>query len=503
MSQPSSGAGPRGRAGTVALVLIAVVLMVLGSLVLARAQDGVRRTTATAGDTPVRILAPEGAAAGGTATPAIVLAHGFSGSAAMMDPLGSALARAGHVVVLPDLPGHAGNPAPLAEGALEAAVDDAVALAIELTGQPVVVAGHSMGAGAVTRWASEQQADPGRPAATVAISLPSAEDLPADPGRPRNLLLLWGSAEQPRFVDAALAALALGYPQAEPGVTYGDPTAGTARRAVEIAGAEHVAVIYRAQTAAEIAAWISSDGVPSGDARLIGLVLVLAGAVAAAVAIVRVPGPAPGWGSAAHPSGAATLGWLVLAVGVAGLGARLLQPLGDGVPVAVAGYLGAWFACGALVLGIAAWRRRGPLGSSTGLVRGVLAGLVMAVGLALPARTTWAAFELVGPRWWVLGVLLGVLAAWFWGEAALLAWAAGWRRAALLAASRVLVVVGLLGAVLLLGAPGFLTLTVPLVIPLLAVLAVVAHRARDPLAAAFAQASPLALAIATTFPLVS
>jgi pimeloyl-ACP methyl ester carboxylesterase len=499
--------------GTAALVAIALVLAGLGAVVLVGAQDDLRRTTAMAGATPVRILTAEGAGppgpgTAGTSSPAIVLAHGFSGSAAMMDPLGSALARAGHVVVLPDLPGHAGNPAALAEGRLEAAIDDAVALAADLTGQPVAVVGHSMGAGAVTRWATEHQAGPDGsgpdlPAATVAISLPSAQDLPADPGRPRNLLLLWGSAEQPRFVDAALAALALGYPDAEPGTTYGDPAAGTARRAVEIAGAEHVAVIYRAQTGAEIAAWIGSRGTPAGDARFVGLLLVLAGAVVAAVAIVREPRSRSGQGSAPQASGAATLGLLALAMLAGVLGARLLQPLGERIPVAVAGYLAAWFAWGALVLLAAARRRRAPMGSSVGLLRGVLAGMVLSAGLALPARSTWAAFVLGGPRWWVLFVLLAVLAAWCWGEAALLGWATGWRRAGLLAASRVLIVVGLLGAVALLGAPGFLTLTVPLMIPLLAVLGVVAHAARDPLAAASAQALPLALAIASTFPMVA
>ena len=128
---------------------------------------------------------------------------------------------------------------------------EAVTAAAELTGLPVAVVGHSMGAGAVTAWAVDNPAE-----ATVAISLPSAEDLPEDPARPRNLLVLWGSAESARFSDAALAALQSGYPDAEPGQTYGDPEQGTARRAVEIAGAEHISVIYRQQSFEEVAAWL-------------------------------------------------------------------------------------------------------------------------------------------------------------------------------------------------------------------------------------------------------
>ena len=115
----------------------------------------------------------------------------------------------------------------------------------------------------------------------MAISLPSAEDLPHDPARPRNLLILWGSAESARFSDAALAALRAGYPDAQPGQTYGDPGQGTARRAVEIAGAEHISVIYRQQSFEEVAAWLGG-GQPRGDARIVGVLLILVGGVVAA-----------------------------------------------------------------------------------------------------------------------------------------------------------------------------------------------------------------------------
>jgi pimeloyl-ACP methyl ester carboxylesterase len=514
-------------------LVLAGVLVLAGAALLLTAGDGTQRESARAGETPVRILRPDGA----PRVPAVVLAHGFSGSAAMMDPLGSELARAGYLVVLPDLPGHGGNAAPLVDGALEPAVGDAVDLAAELTGLPVAVVGHSMGAGAVTSWAVDSEAE-----ATVAISLPSAEDLPADPARPANLLLLWGSAEQQRFVDAALAALRLGYPQAEPGPTYGSAGDGTARRAAPIAGAEHIAVIYRAQTAREVSDWLAPGdpdvGEPTGDLRWVGLLLVLVGGLLAARPLVAgVPGagpvagvspaaatpPAPSRPTPSQPTPSQptpsqptpsqptppraapvprTLGWLVAAMVVAGVGARLLQPVAERVPVAVVGYLMGWFAFGSLVLVLAAARRRAPAGSLIGLARGALAGGVLAVCLALPARVTWAAFLPVGPRWGVALAALVVLMAWFWGEARLIVGTAGWRRVVLLTASRALVVLGLLGAVGLLGAPGFLTLTVPLVIPLLALLAVVAGWARDPAAAAPAQAIPLALAIATTFPIL-
>jgi pimeloyl-ACP methyl ester carboxylesterase len=485
---------------------VAAALIGLGAAVLLLSTRDVPRTVALAGSTPVRVLEPAGA----PVAPAVVLSHGFSGSAAMMDPLGSALARAGHLVVMPDLPGHGTNGAPLGDDVLEPAVAEAVAFAANRSGLPVAVVGHSMGAGAVTRWATE--ADPAErdPVATVAISLPSAEDLPADASRPRNLLLLWGSAEPPRFVEAAAEGLRVAYPDAVPGATVGLFPEGTARRAASIAGAEHIGVIYRAQTAREVATWVTSPFAvaaggsssagpePIGDARFVGLLLVLVGGVVATRPLLARSAAPP----SPRPRGLATVGWFALAAVVAGLAGMALGGVGERVPVAVAGYLMAWFGAGAVVLGVVGARRRAAPGTVRGAVLGTVAGSVVAACLALPARLTWAAFALPGQRWGVFVALLVVLGAWCWGEARLLDGERSWRRAGLLAVSRVLVVAGLLGAVVLLGAPGFLTLTVPLMVPILAVLGVVAWWARDPLAAAAAQAIPLALTVATTFPLL-
>ncbi|HEX6886723.1 MAG TPA: alpha/beta hydrolase [Candidatus Nanopelagicales bacterium] len=488
--------------------LIAAALIGAGVLLLRTSTHDVERSATSAGETPMRILTPSGQ----PVAPAVVLVHGFSGSAAMVDPLGSALARAGHLVVMPDLPGHGTNPRPLTEGSLEPAIDAAVELAAARTGQSVAVVGHSMGAGAVTSWALDHA-----PAATVAISLPSAADLPADPAVPRNLLLLWGSAEQPRFVTAASEGLARGYPSGVPGTTYGSFVEGTARRAAAVAGAEHIGILYRAQTAREVQAWLadtaqgpglpSDDRAPAGDWRLLGLLLVLVGGVVAVRPLVSgavVPAPAglaPGQPGPRAPRAWATAGWLVLGILGAGLGAALL-PFEDALPVAVAGYLATWFAVGAVVLLLGAWRRGAWRGSVSGLLGGLVAGAILTICVALPARLTWAGFSLVGPRVAGLLVLLAVLGAWLWGEGRLLVAARGWRRAALLALSRALVVAGLLAAVGVLGAPGFLTLTVPLMVPILALLGVVAWWARDPAAGAAAQALPLAVVVATTFPII-
>ena len=497
--------------------LAAALLVVSGVVVLVTATSDVNRSSAMAGATPVRVLTPQNVGSG----PVVVLAHGFSGSSAMMDPMGSALARAGFPVVMPDLPGHGSNPTPLDDEALDAAVTDAAGFAAGIVGgAPVAVVGHSMGAGAVTSWAVDNPT-----AATVAISLPSAEDLPAEAARPANLLLLWGSAESARFVDAALAALRLGYPQGEPGRTYGDQGAGDARRAAEVAGAEHISVVYRQQSFDEVATWLSagvpgsSGRPPSGDARLVGVLLVLGGGVMATRPLLARSGPQPAGAPVAGASTEVVGGRtrvprrLLLLLGggvVSALGAAALQGMTDRVPVAVSGYLAGWFAVGSVVLGAGAGPATspreggGPLGrggSLRGLGWGVLAGGVLALAMALPARLSWASYDLIGVRWGVLAVLLVVLGAWFWAEWRVVAGAPGWRRPALLVTSRLIIVAVLLGSIALLGAPGFLALTVPLVIPILLLLALLAGWARDPVAAGAAQALPLALAIATVFPI--
>ncbi|MGB7981715.1 MAG: alpha/beta fold hydrolase [Candidatus Nanopelagicales bacterium] len=497
------------------------VLLLVGTAILLVSTDDVQRSTDLAGATPVRVLSPSGPVRG----PALVLAHGFSGSAAMMDPMGSALTRAGFVVVAPDLPGHGRNATPLTDDSLEPAIADAVAYAATRTGAPVAVVGHSMGAGAVTSWALDND-----PVATVAISLPSAEDLPADPARPRNLLALVGSVESSRFVSAAAQALRLGHPDGQWGVTYGDAGAGTARRAVQVAGAEHISVIYRQQTFAETAQWLAVAGddsvlggvgtdepvgtaepAPQGDVRLLGVVLVLVAGVLAARPLLamagrdtgtRVVGSGGSSGLSARFRLPRTLAAFGVAAALAGLIAAALGPVTAAVPVAVTGYLLGWFAVGALALGVLSRRRPGPFGTLPGLGWGALAGAIVALAMALPARLSWASYALVGPRGWVLALLVAVLGGWFWAEARLLTEAVGWRRGVALVVSRLIVVAGLLGAVVLLGAPGFLTLTVPLVVPILLLLAVLAGWARDPAAAAAAQSVPLALAMATVFPIV-
>lgn len=173
--------------------------------------------------------------------PGVVVAHGFAGSARLMAQFGDTLAARGYVVVLPDLSGHGANGRPLAEEALQRDLDVAMS---HLRGLPdvdparVTMVGHSMGAGAVTRYAAAHPVV----AATVAISLPDPADVP-----PPRLLVLVGAAEFAGFHAAAA----------------GVPTS------VVIPGVEHVTILYAPRTHRETVTWLDAAvGAPTPDRSL-------------------------------------------------------------------------------------------------------------------------------------------------------------------------------------------------------------------------------------------
>ena len=111
------------RTARVAWSVVAAVLILVGAVLMGVATRDVDRASDSSGAVPVRVVAPADA---GPDAPALVLAHGFAGSAAMMDPMATALARAGHLVVLPDLPGHGANAELLTDDSLEPAIAAAV-----------------------------------------------------------------------------------------------------------------------------------------------------------------------------------------------------------------------------------------------------------------------------------------------------------------------------------------------------------------------------------------
>ena len=439
----------------------------------------------------------------------VVVAHGFAGSARLMAGFADTLARRGYAVAIPDLTGHGTNPRRLRlddDSVLARDLDASVRYLRATFGLPedrIALIGHSMGAGAVTRYAVGHPRVP----ATVAISLGTTEHLALSPSQPRNLLLIVGGLEFAGFRTAAVQAL--GDPDAGPGETIGSVDAGTARRAVVVPGREHISVLFADETHGQAAQWIdaalgrpSTSVDPRARDRLLPAGLLLVGGFIGFVPVTalllrrrpRTAAPAPGWR------------WIVAgalaAATVAGLGTQFLPTVA--LPLAVGGYAAGFFALfGVAFLVVAkAWRYRPTRPTTPTILAAVGLTAYAAMSIAIPVHLGFTNAVPVGTRWWLLPVvalaafvlLLGVelVAA---GRAAV--------RGALLAVTAMS-----LGAAAVLGtAPGFVLLVLPLLVLLFAWhlgwSAVLTGRAAAPWLRALPGALLVAWPVATTLPLVA
>ena len=221
--------------------------------------------------------------------PAIVIAHGFSGSQQLMAPIATTLARNGYVAVTFDFSGHGRNPTPMPGGLakLEAStaallkdIDEVVRFARR---QPwsdgrVALVGHTMTTDLVVR---QTLHDP-QIAAVAALSF-FGEGVTRD--QPRNLLIVDGAWESQRLIEAGarvVSQAAGGTAQA--GVTYGDIARGTGRRLAIARGVEHIGVLYSRDAMTETLNWMNAvfGRSESGyiDARGPWLALLFAGLIA-------------------------------------------------------------------------------------------------------------------------------------------------------------------------------------------------------------------------------
>ena len=515
------------RASQIVSGVVGAVLLAVSVVGLTTARGGGEMRTDTVGSIPVRLYSA------GPQSPTVVVAHGFAGSAQLMEPLALGLHEAGFTVVALDFPGHGANgevlpfdgdvrtatwdalTAPLAE------VLDWAALQPEVDRSRVALLGHSMGAGAAVAFAVEDALGDGRVLATAALSLPSADDIPeGETSVPHDLLLLYGALEPTAFADAALAGLRAAYPEGFAGVTYGDVGEGSARRAEAIPFVEHISILLSPATLDATVSWLADaldvEAQPSSvpPLPLYAVLALLAGA------LLLVPVSTLALGAREHRSwepepdpvrGIRVLAIVLVASVVGVLAAWAAGPLADQVPVAVGGYLAAWFAVSGVVV-LLWWllRIRAPREAPTVTGRSVL-GAVIVTALAVlvvvvPGAMSWSAFSFAGGRLWVALLLLAVFALWFGADELILRRSSTGRRVALMITSRVIAVAALLGAIPLLGAPGFLLIVAPVLLALLVLLgayAAIAARRQDPyLAAVLVQAVPAAVLVSTTFPLV-
>ncbi|WP_299404901.1 alpha/beta fold hydrolase [uncultured Roseobacter sp.] len=186
--------------------------------------------------------------------PVVVIAHGFAGSAQMMQGYALPLARAGYRVVVFEFLGHGRHPDPMS-GDVNA-IDGTTRVLVEQTQEiidavtpgdhPVALVGHSMATDILVRTATTRQ-DIGP------IVLISAFSQVIDAQNPQNLLLVTGAWE-PGLRGFAQEALQMVAPDAAEGetVTTGDVT----RRAIAAPFAEHVSVLQSRAGRREALAWL-------------------------------------------------------------------------------------------------------------------------------------------------------------------------------------------------------------------------------------------------------
>jgi dienelactone hydrolase len=536
---------------TLKLLIPAVIALALAALSLiniANAEQGVSRRAEVISGVPLELFLPQPTPDG--PLPTVLVVHGFSGNRQLMYGFGYTLARNGYAAALIDFAGHGSSLDRMPDGfsdaqydALAANMDAALAWLRE---QPFVdadrlaILGHSMGASAVARYGSTHPEVP----VTIALSLGNfGAQLPNDPAKPRNLLILVGAAEFAGFISGSTAGLTAAYPEGSAGQTYGDFAAGTARRLVLVPGVEHITILFSSETYREMVTWldqafsVARASTIATDARM-GWVLLFY--VAAAIGFwplaqilfttetrrtqreqdqslrgLRASAVfLPGWRVIVISLLAATLVPILLRLG--------LVPY-QWMPLTVGNYVGMYFLIYGLIVG-GYWlvERRGrlapttaPIGIvNTSSVSNALKHLLPALALAayalltfgFVAHLTWNNFALVGDRAWIGLVLFVCCFAFFLADEVVVARPSRGRRLALYALTKLIVLVSLLTAVAALGAPGFLLLLLPVMVLLFLWHGLYSHwlfgLTGRPWAGALVNAAVFAWTISATFALV-
>jgi len=403
--------------GNALLAIACIAAIVVCAYQVQAAGRGIVRERTAVGTTPVEIFRP----AGGASEPAVVVAHGFSGSRQIMYSIGYTLARNGYLAALLDFPGHGRNPEPLRQAGhmrdisqltdAFGGVVDYVRAREDTVDDQIAVLGHSMGTAVVMTYGLDH-ADVG---ATIAVSAILTD---ITPSRPRNLLLLTGALEFANLKQNALAALRNGGGQ-DPGVLYGDFAAGTARQLEFVPGVEHVTILFSRQALSRMVGWLDAAfGHTSNgwtDGRMVW-VLVLH---VAALGLYLPLSQWIWWRRAPLRGRRMRVQDLLLFAGVPALATPVvlwaLSPLTTLIPLSVANYLAVYFflaGVGSLIL----LRARGLLERRTwrGWLRPgcVGAGLVLfayiLLALFIPGDLTWTSLIPTGRRvlWFaVLAVL--------------------------------------------------------------------------------------------------
>ena len=387
---------------------VGLVLVVLAVWQLVMAAGGLEVTTVRDIEPRLVVMAPAGVAPG--SRPLVLIAHGFSGSTAIMRGFALTLAHAGYTAVLWDFEGHGTNPEPMPSSSggdsLTATAEAALAEALARGyGDPerVAILGHSMGSGVALAFGIDH---PGT-AATIAVS-PTGQEV--TPELPRNLLLMAGALEG-RFVQNAEQRLE------EAGGLGGDHAAGTARKMIVVPGVEHISILFSPTAHAAARDWLDATfGAQPGaqdytDRRILwyGLgavgALLLGAGLAPLVADPEAASAEPRrsvWRRLAALAGGAVGATLILwLVSLAGL--ELREVLG----LLVGGYLLIWFGVAGVLSLLLLWVRPG-VPTLRAVLGGLMAFAVLWLGAGLLAEWVWLPWLLIPRRLilWPLGIVL-------------------------------------------------------------------------------------------------
>ena len=518
------------------LLAIAAVLAIISLLNLFAAGDGVTRRAETINGVPMEIFTPASTSA---PLPAVLVVHGFSGNKQLMYGFGYTLARNGYAAALIDFAGHGASLDRLPDNPVGDAQYEKLAGNIDtalnwlrqqsfVDPARVAILGHSMGASAVARYGSEHGDVP----ATIAISLGNfGAQLPKDPAKPRNLLVMVGANEFAGFIQGSTAGLTIAYPKGKAGETYGDFANGTARRLALVPGVEHISILFSADTYREMLRWLDAAfGVAALDRPLLfdsRMMWVLLFYAASAIAFL----PLAQWIIARFKfeskddeekpavAGTRIILMSVMAAVLAMMVLRLNWLPYRWVPLTVGNYVGAFFLLCGVINGAYLWaqQRYTPLATKAGitfqpaslkpLIPILLLTAYALITLGIPMHLAWNNFALVGDRAWIAVVLFACCLAFFWADEALVARHSRRARLGLYAATKIIVIVALLIAVFFLGAPGFLLLLLPVMVVLFIWFGLYSHwlygLTRTPWAGALLNAAALAWVISSTFALVA
>jgi pimeloyl-ACP methyl ester carboxylesterase len=511
----------RRHAGILALAALALACILLALWRLAASRDGIAIERRWLDATPVTLFRPQAEAEGARSRPVVVIAHGFAGSQQLMQPFALAFARQGYTAVTFDFLGHGRNARLLGGSVTE--VGGATRALVEHTGEVagfarafgdgrLVLLGHSMASDIVIR-AAQTLPDV---VATIAVS-PFSQAVTAT--SPRNLLLIAGGWETYLAAEARkLVAQVSTSPEPADGVTYGDFSAGTARRLAIAPGVEHVSVLYSRVSVAEAVDWAGraagAASEPAGIARTDGLwiMLLLAGLVAL-VRPLSVLLPVVG-GPARAPALERGRFWAALILPAIATPLILRVTPTHFLPILVADYLAAHFAVLGLLTGAAFWwaggRRWPERPSKAGWGRiglaALLASLISFVPLAAAIDAHVTSFQPVWARLpLILALFAGTLAYGLANEA--LTRSPGAPRFAFAASQAIFLVSLGLAIALDFKRLFFLAIIVPVIVPFLLVFGLFSHwfwrRTRHPFVAAIANALAFACAIGVTFPMLT